>query len=60
MSRENLKNMFMNPIIIATLLGLFIWIFQGYLPQVTLADGSRVAFARIDKTAVWLFKPMGF
>jgi malate permease and related proteins len=59
-SKENIKTMLLNPIIIATFLGLFIWIFQGYLPQVTLKDGTQVAFARIDKTAVWLFRPMGF
>ncbi len=60
MNRANLKTMLLNPIIIATFLGLFIWIFQNSLPQVTLKDGSVVAFARIDKTAFWLFRPMMF
>ncbi|NIZ46328.1 AEC family transporter [Entomospira nematocerorum] len=60
MSKDNLKTMLLNPIIIATFLGLIVWIFQGFLPQVTLRDGSQVAFARIDKTAVWLYRPMTF
>ncbi|MCM3180839.1 AEC family transporter [Cytobacillus horneckiae] len=64
MEAKNIKEMFINPIVIATFLGLFIWIFQGYLPQVTVAaaDGtlSKVAFLRIDQTAVWLYKPLTY
>lgn len=64
MDKKNVKTMFLNPIIIATFLGLFIWIFQGSLPQmsVTNAEGvtSQVAFLRIDQTAQWLFKPMSY
>ncbi|MGL4697811.1 AEC family transporter [Enterococcus larvae] len=64
MELKNIKTMFMNPIIIATFAGLLIWIFQGYLPQMTvpLAEGgtTQVAFLRIDQTAVWLFKPMDY
>ncbi|AUJ25818.1 MULTISPECIES: AEC family transporter [Virgibacillus] len=60
----NVKEMFLNPIIIATFLGLFIWIFQGYLPQVSVVaeDGTKadVAFLRIDQTAPWLFQPMEY
>ncbi|MGX6970346.1 AEC family transporter [Vagococcus bubulae] len=64
MELKNIKTMFLNPIVIATFAGLFIWIFQGYLPQVSVtnAEGvvNQVAFLRIDQTAVWLFKPMTY
>ena len=33
MTMKNVKSMFLNPIVIATFLGLFIWLFQGSLPQ---------------------------
>ncbi|WP_288770920.1 AEC family transporter [Sneathia vaginalis] len=42
--KKNLKQIFLNPIILATFLGLIIWIFQKYIP-----------FARIDKTAKPIF-----
>lgn len=64
MELKNLKTMFLNPIVIATFIGLFVWLFQGYLPQmsVTTEDGTiqQFAFLRIDQTAVWLFKPMTY
>lgn len=64
MELKNLKTMFLNPIVIATFLGLFVWLFQGYLPQMSVAteDGAiqQFAFLRIDQTAVWLFKPMTY
>ncbi len=64
MEAKNIKAMFVNPIIIATFAGLFIWLFQGYLPQVSItgAEGeiSQVAFLRIDQTAPWLFQPMDY
>lgn len=55
---KQLKQIFLNPIIIATFLGLFIWIFQSSLPQVELKSGESVAFLRIDKTIPWLFSAM--
>jgi len=61
MKRENIKQMFLNPIVIATLLGMFIWIFQDALPQVTVAGAEgpiQTAFARVDLVAPWLFRPM--
>lgn len=61
MKRENLKEMILNPIVIATFLGMFIWMFQNSLPQVTVmgAEGPiQTAFARIDLVAPWLFRPM--
>ncbi|API90991.1 malate permease [Virgibacillus pantothenticus] len=64
MEAKNLKEMFLNPIVIATFVGLFIWVFQDSLPQMTVvaADGttSSVAFLRIDQTAPWLFNPMTY
>lgn len=61
-STKNLKEMFLNPIILATFLGLFVWVFQGSLPQVSVAMGEGVeksfAFLRIDQTAKWLFVPL--
>ncbi len=59
--KKNLKDIFLNPIIIATFVGLFIWIFQESLPQVTVKSGDKmisVAFLRIDKTIPWLYNAM--
>lgn len=56
---KNLKQIFLNPIVIATFLGLFVWIFQAHLPQVGVAvtDAAtkettikNFAFLRIDQT----------
>lgn len=61
MERKNIKTMFVNPIVIATFLGLFIWVFQAYLPQVSvMVDGTATnfAFLRVDQTLPWLFVPM--
>ena len=64
MELKNIKTMILNPIIIATFLGLFIWIFQGSLPQVNITDAegtvASVGFLRIDQTAEWLYKPMTY
>ncbi|HAY53369.1 AEC family transporter [Schleiferilactobacillus harbinensis] len=63
---KNIKTMLLNPIVIATFLGLFLWLFQTAAPQVTVpaADATgkmvTVAFYRIDQTAVWLFKPLSY
>lgn len=57
--RKNITQMFLNPIVLATFLGMFIWVFQSFLPQVSVGDKSY-AFLRIDKTAFWLFKPMTY
>ncbi|MGL4672895.1 AEC family transporter [Cetobacterium sp.] len=48
--KKNIAQMFLNPIVLATFLGMFIWVFQNSLPQISLADKSY-AFLRIDKTA---------
>lgn len=57
--KKNIKTMILNPVIIATFLGLNIWIFQEYLPQV-LIDGKSYAFLRIDKTAPWIYTPLSY
>lgn len=63
MTSKNVKTIFLNPIVIATLLGLLIWVFQAYLPQVSVLvkdakTGEQVAksyaFLRIDQTVPWL------
>lgn len=61
--KKNVKEIFLNPIIIATFLGLFIWLFQDMLPQVQVAAKDTVesyAFLRIDKTLPWLYKPLSY
>ena len=69
MSKDNVKKMFLNPIVIVTFLGLILWMIQGSMPQVTVpamnkgvATGTMttVAFYRIDQTAIWLWKPLNF
>ncbi|GAA0674396.1 MULTISPECIES: AEC family transporter [Clostridium] len=61
--KQNVKNVVLNPIVIATFVGLFIWIFQDKMPQVAVQTGDTVqnyAFLRIDKTVPWLFKPLTY
>ena len=61
--RKNMKEIFLNPIIIATFLGLFIWLFQDMLPQVNVVVKEEVkhyAFLRIDQTVPWLYKPLDY
>ena len=57
--KKNIKAMFLNPVILATFIGLTIWIFQEILPQVNI-NGQNYAIFRIDKTAFWLYKPLAF
>ncbi|AOR24337.1 AEC family transporter [Clostridium taeniosporum] len=61
--KKNMKEIFLNPIIIATFLGLFIWLFQENLPQVAVqvkGEVKEVAFLRIDQTIPWLYKPLTY
>lgn len=71
MEASNIKKMFLNPVVIATFLGLFMWLAQSYMPQVTTplavkgvinanAPLTHVAFYRIDQTAIWLYKPLQY
>lgn len=55
MTSKNVKQMFMNPIIIATFLGLFLWIFQNSMPQVTkLVTDSKTG--ELVETTVSIFR----
>ncbi|MGN1282500.1 MAG: AEC family transporter [Limosilactobacillus sp.] len=69
MEKDNIKKMFLNPIVIATILGFVLWLIQGAMPRVTVpllkngvaAGGTTtVAFYRIDQTALWLWKPLNY
>ena len=64
MTMKNVKTMFLNPIVIATFLGLFIWLFQAHLPQVSVnvvdaKTGAKAvkqfAFLRFDQTLPQFF-----
>ncbi|SHK36704.1 hypothetical protein SAMN02745163_03686 [Clostridium cavendishii DSM 21758] len=61
--KKNMKEIFLNPIILATFIGLFIWLFQDMLPQVAMPakNGTKnVAFLRIDQTVPWLYNPLTY
>ena len=61
--KKNMKEIFLNPIILATFLGLFIWLFQEKLPQIAVASADGVtnyAFLRIDQTLPWVYKPLTY
>lgn len=61
--KKNMKEIFLNPIILATFLGLLIWLFQDSLPQVGVVVKEEVksyAFLRIDQTLPWLYKPLTY
>lgn len=57
--RGTLRQVFLNPIVIATLLGLVCWLFQDWVPQITIS-GSSVAFYRIDLTVPWLYRTLKY
>ena len=63
MKASNIKKMFVNPVVIATFLGLVLWLAQNYMPQISVrqavngvinpeAPMIKVAFYRIDQTAI--------
>ncbi|GAP04350.1 probable malate permease [Fructobacillus tropaeoli] len=55
---EHIKKMLVNPIVIATFLGLILWVSQNWMPQISISTGgktSQVAFYRLDVTVPWLF-----
>lgn len=61
--KKNLKQILLNPIIIATFIGFLIWMFQASLPQVTIGAGDKAwtgAFLRLDKTAPWFMKAVSY
>lgn len=53
--KSTLKNVFCNPIIIAMLVSMVLWIAQPILPKVTINENSYSIF-RIDYTVPWLYK----
>ncbi len=55
--KDTLKNVFCNPIIIAMLVSMILWIAQPILPKVTIENVSYSIF-RFDKTVPWLYKSM--
>lgn len=63
LKKENIGKIISNPVIVATFLGMGVWIFQKYLPQISIKENGIVrdyGILRIDKTAYWLFKPMQY
>lgn len=65
MTKKNIRQMFLNPVVLATFLGLILWIIQPYMPTLTGLNPEthkavNVAFYRIDVTAPWLFKPLTY
>ena len=63
LKKENIGKIISNPVIVATFLGMGVWIFQKYLPQISINENGIVrdyGILRIDKTAYWLFKPMQY
>ena len=61
--KKNMKEIFLNPIILATFLGLFVWLFQDKLPQISVAvngDVKQYAFLRLDKTLPWFYKALEY
>ena len=55
--KDTLKNVFCNPIIIAMLASMILWIAQPILPKIAIGDVNYSIF-RIDKTVPWLYKSL--
>lgn len=51
---KGIKNVVLSPVVIATVIGLFIFITQGVLPKVTI-DGQKIGVLRIDKTLPFVY-----
>lgn len=67
LSTKTIKTILVNPIVIATFIGFFIWLFQGSLPQVafeSVVNGENVvksyAFLRLDQTMPWFTTALGY
>lgn len=63
LKKENIGKIISNPVIVATFLGMGVWIFQKYLPQIPINENGIIrsyGILRIDKTTYWLFKPMQY
>lgn len=48
-----------NPIVLATFLGLFCWLYQPLAPKVIVGK-HMITFYRIDITAPWLYQPLKY
>ncbi|MCC6117810.1 AEC family transporter [Lactiplantibacillus plantarum] len=59
LQQGTLRQIFLNPIVIATLLGLLCWLTQDWLPHLIINHRS-VALFRIDQTAPWLYTPLRY
>lgn len=53
--KTSLKNIFLNPVIIGMLLGIFVWATQGIMYKVNI-DGEAYSILRIDKTLPAVYK----
>ncbi|NVY95601.1 AEC family transporter [Lactobacillus sp. DCY120] len=65
MTKKNIKQMLLNPVVIATFVGLILWLIQPLMPTISGIDPTtkqavNVAFFRIDVTAPWIFKPLSY
>lgn len=63
LKKENIGKIVSNPVIVATFLGMGVWIFQKYLPQISINENGIIrdyGILRIDKTAYCFFKPMQY
>lgn len=65
LEKKNFKQMFLNPVLIATILGMLVWAFQQIMPQMVgfnpyTKQTISYGILRIDKTAYWLYKPMQY
>ena len=61
--KKNMKEIFLNPIILATFFGLFIWLCQDMLPQVNVTVNGEVkqyAFLLLDQTLPWFYKALDY
>lgn len=54
---STLKNVFCNPIIIAMLCSIFLWVLQPIMPKVTINEVKYSIF-RFDKTIPWIYKTL--
>lgn len=55
--RATCRRVFLNPIIVAMLCGILIWLTQNVMPQVTV-DGAAYGALRLDQTLPALYKPV--
>ena len=61
--KESAKKFLLNPIVLATFLGILIWTLQNVLPQVSITDEETLetvsyCIFRIDKTIPFIYKPI--